>query len=126
LKVKDKRKEKEEGRDIVQKCNGPQDQDTCWTVVNRHQSADKNSNPETLRIRGKYKMLIRLADDGTLLDIDDFANKICSEKSHRVYLARKEPTVTTHSNTGIEGCYHIITVLESHLLSIDLSRQEGA
>jgi hypothetical protein len=42
-KLKDKIKEKEKAKDISHKCNGPQDKETGWTVVNRHRSGEKNS-----------------------------------------------------------------------------------
>jgi hypothetical protein len=35
-KLKDKIKEKEKAKDISNKCNGPQDKENGWTVVNRH------------------------------------------------------------------------------------------
>jgi hypothetical protein len=70
-KLKDKIPEIEKGKDNSHKCNGPQDNANGWTVVNRHRSAEKNSKTETLRIRGKYKLIIRSADDGTRLDVDN-------------------------------------------------------
>jgi hypothetical protein len=64
-KLKDKRKEKENAKEISHKCNGPQDNANGWTIVNRHRTAEKHSKTETLRIRGKYKLIIRSANDGT-------------------------------------------------------------
>jgi predicted RNase H-like nuclease (RuvC/YqgF family) len=63
--LKDKIKEKEKVKEIPHKCSGPQDNANKWTVVNRHRSAEKNSKTETLGILGKYKLIIRSADDGT-------------------------------------------------------------
>jgi hypothetical protein len=79
-KLKDRINKKEMAKDISNKCNGHQDKENGWPVVNRHRSADKNSKAATLRIRGKYKLIIRSADDGTRLDVDNIQNEIRSEK----------------------------------------------
>jgi hypothetical protein len=81
-KLKDKRKEKEKAKDISHKCNGPPDNANGWTVVDRHRSAERNSKAATLRIRGKYKLIIRSADDGTQLDVDNIQNEIRSERGN--------------------------------------------
>jgi hypothetical protein len=88
-KLKDKRKEKEKAKDISHKFNGPQDNANGWTVVDRHRSAEKNSKTETVRIRGKYKLIIRSADDGTRLDVDNIQNEIRSERGNRVLLSQQ-------------------------------------
>jgi hypothetical protein len=65
---------------------------------NRHRSAEKNSKTETLRIRGKYKLIIRSADDGTRLDVDNIQNEIRSERRNRVLLSQQ----ATDSNYAFE------------------------
>jgi hypothetical protein len=97
-KLKDKIKDKEKAKDISHKCNGPQDNANGWTVVNRHRSAEKNSKTETLRIRGKYKLIIRSPDDGTRLDDDNIENEIRSERGNRVLLSQQ----ATDSNYAFE------------------------
>jgi hypothetical protein len=97
-KLKDKRKEKEKAKDISHICNGPQDKENGWTVVNRHRSAEKNSKTETLRIGGKYKLIIRSADDGTRSDVDKIRNEIRSERGNRVLLSQQ----ATDSNYAFE------------------------
>jgi hypothetical protein len=96
--LKDKIKEKEKAKEIPHKCSGPQDNANKWTVVNRHRSAEQNSKTETLRIRGKYKLIIRSADDGTRLDVDNIQNEIRSERRNRVLLSQQ----ATDSNYAFE------------------------
>jgi hypothetical protein len=98
-KLKDKIKEKEKAKEIPHKCRGPQDNANKWTVVNCHRSAEKNSKTETLRIRGMYKLIIRSADDGTRLDVDNIQNKIRSERRNRVLLSQQ----ATDSNYAFES-----------------------
>jgi hypothetical protein len=88
-KLKDKIKEKEKAKDSSHKFNGPQDKETGWTGVNHHRSAERNSKTETLRIRGKYKLIMRSADDGARLDVDNIRNEIRSERGHRVLLSQQ-------------------------------------
>jgi hypothetical protein len=95
---KDKINEKEKAKEISHKCSGPQENANEWTVVNLHLSAEKNSKPETLRIRGKYKLIIRSADDGPRLDIDNIQNEIRSERGNRVPLSQQ----ATNSNYAFE------------------------
>jgi hypothetical protein len=66
---------------------------------NRQRSGEKNSKTETLRIRGKYKLIIRSADDATRLDGDNnIQNEIRSERGNRVLLSQQ----ATDSNYAFE------------------------
>jgi hypothetical protein len=52
-----------------------------------------------LRIRGKYKLIIRSADDGIRLDVDNIHNEIRSERRNRVLLSQQ----ATDSNYAFES-----------------------
>jgi hypothetical protein len=84
--------------DISHKCNGPQDKANGWPVVNGHRSDEKNSKTKTLWIRGKYKLIIRSADDGTRLDVEKIQNEIRCERGNRVLLSQQ----ATDSNYAFE------------------------
>jgi hypothetical protein len=107
VELKEKIKPKEMARKNTQSRTHRKSEDDGWKVVEKKKKVPKN--PETLRINGKYKLVIRSADDGTRVNVQNIRNEIHSESKNRTLmnqLATDNEYAFEYRNRGILGHNH--------------------
>jgi hypothetical protein len=82
--LKEKIKSKETVRKNTHSRINSKTEDDGWKVVEKKKKVHKN--PETLWINGKYKLVIRSANDRAIVNIQNIRNKIRSESKSRILL----------------------------------------
>jgi hypothetical protein len=105
--LKEKIKSTEMARKNTHSRTYRKSEDDGWKVVEKKKKVTKN--PEILRINGKYKFVIRSADDGTRVNVQNIRNEICSESKNRTLmnqLATDNYYAFEYGNRGILGHNH--------------------